>query len=381
MFDLHDSDAFPLISTLEESAIDIKYFPQSELPSAFKVLQKQKLIPLLLIEHFHEDHDFSKQNPKDYELFGLNNALIHLHSGLNSIGDKQCELWVGNSDWEFGQKSLLNDVELSFCSNAHSLIGSLSISLASESSLQELSRLYYEEIIEFISSHNKPNLLRMWNYFPDINHLDSGLGSSLERYQEFCIGRHNAFASGTKADFDYPAASAVGSSSQLGSPTMVILFIATSQPGLFLENPDQVSAYQYPSQYSPKSPSFARASICQTKKLQQLHISGTASIVGHESKYHGDIVNQAHQTIKNLKRLIQHSNEQFETKETFKLNNSAAGAPIIKVYLRNSQDKETIEPIIKDFSPDSKNICYLQADVCRQELDIEIEMLLNAYLV
>ena len=153
-----------------------------------------------------------------------------------------------------------------------------------------------------------------------------------------------------------------------------------NRPGLFLENPDQISAYQYPSHYSPKSPSFARASICQSTKLQQLHISGTASIVGHESKFHGDIIKQTHQTIRNLKRLIQHSNEKCVEDEPFNLASPASESAAIKVYLRNPADLDKVLPIIQDFTLDSKNTCYLQADICRQELDIEIEMLLNSHI-
>ena len=157
---------------------------------------------------------------------------------------------------------------------------------------------------------------------------------------------------------------------------MTILFIATGASGLFLENPDQVSAYEYPRQYSPKSPSFARASIYREQEVIQLYISGTASIVGHESKFHGDIVNQTHQTLKNLSRLIDHTNAQESIQDnTFDISEVF---PAIKVYLRNPMDRDSVAPLVEQFALHSDNICYLQADICRQELDIEIEMLLTA---
>lgn len=356
------------------------YLPQSKLLSTLAGFTEyqdasQKISPLLLLEHYPQVIDSENYQP--------DHTCIQLQSGLQSIGEKQCELWVAEGEWEQGVIDLSSEAELSFSFNEQFLIGSLSIPLVSGSSLQNISQLYYERIIDFIQTQNKPHLLRMWNYFPKINQSDSSESGFLERYQQFCIGRHNAFASSVEKEFKYPAASAVGSCSDTYSETkMVILFIATHESGRFLENPDQISAYQYPNHYSPKSPSFARASIFQTENHQQLYISGTASIVGHESQFSGDVINQTHQTIRNLKRLIEHSNgdcinDKAICDEVFSLASSSVGAPIIKVYLRNPDDKEKVAPIIEDFSPDSEYICYLQADVCRQELDIEIEMLLN----
>ncbi|MCU7940115.1 MAG: hypothetical protein KZQ64_01940 [gamma proteobacterium symbiont of Bathyaustriella thionipta] len=154
---------------------------------------------------------------------------------------------------------------------------------------------------------------------------------------------------------------------------MVIVFIATRKRGVFLENPDQISAYEYPAYYSPESPSFSRAAVYQCSASRQLFISGTASIVGHQSLFHDDIAGQTQQTIKNLKRLIEHANAQTGTISQFDLSNS----PAVKIYLRNPADLAIVLPIIKDTLSNGDNICYLHADICRQELDIEIEMLIN----
>ena len=159
---------------------------------------------------------------------------------------------------------------------------------------------------------------------------------------------------------------------------MLILFIATKQPVLFIENPDQISAYAYPSHYSPRSPSFARASVHQTSLNKQLYISGTASIVGHKSLFPGDIVGQTKQTIKNIEKLIQHAGKKFNVSTHFNISDSTADLSSIKIYLRNPDDLAKVTPLIQKFVPLCNNICYLQADICRQELDIEIEMLLNS---
>ena len=51
--------------------------------------------------------------------------------------------------------------------------------------------------------------------------------------------------------------------------------------------------------------------------------------------------------------------------------------PFIKVYLRNPDDFQKVSQLIQEFVPNCNNICFLQADICRQELDIEIEMLIS----
>lgn len=356
-----------LESSNESNTIDIQYVPQSQIQDILMVLKKQNVIPLLLLVHNQHFDSSSEFKP----------SFIHLQSGLAGIAHNNCqsyyELWTAKGVWQQGKQVLKGDTGnfISFCSNDEYLIGSLSIQLPLTSSLQEISQYYYEQILDFIALQGKKHLLRMWNYFPDINVKNN----NLERYQQFCVGRYNAFSQKLKKTLQYPAASAVGSYSSCSSCSskMVVVFIATKKACIFLENPDQISAYHYPEDYSPKSPSFARAAVYQNLNSSQLYISGTASIVGHQSCFHNDIIGQTQQTIKNLKRLIEHANSQRETQRFFRLSDSIA----IKVYLRNPADIAIVSPLIQDFLPDCSNICYLHADICRQELDIEIEMLVN----
>ncbi|TFG59857.1 MAG: hypothetical protein E4H32_09500, partial [Nitrospirales bacterium] len=119
---------------------------------------------------------------------------------------------------------------------------------------EDLSRVAYERIFEYCTRSGFSHLLRIWNYFPDIHAEQYGL----ERYQRFCIGRHQAFSTSHKEFASIlPAASAVGTQ---GGPFQV-LFLAGKQPGRPLENPRQISAYKYPPIYGPKSPSFSRATL------------------------------------------------------------------------------------------------------------------------
>ena len=125
------------------------------------------------------------------------------------------------------------------------------------------------------------DLFRIWNYFPEIN----GDRDGLERYQRFCMGRHQAFSE-HYGDYKLalPAASAVGT---LSGPFQ-LYFLAGRQKAIHIENPRQISAYDYPPMYGPKSPSFARATLTSISKSSYLFLAGTASIVGHATQHQED---------------------------------------------------------------------------------------------
>jgi enamine deaminase RidA (YjgF/YER057c/UK114 family) len=188
-------------------------------------------------------------------------------------------------------------------------------------------------------------LLRVWNHVRGINSVDG----ELERYRSFCRGRHDAFAShgyGLRADL--PAASAVG----MREGSLATYFVASRGAAEQVENPRQVSAYDYPREYGPRSPSFSRATVAGSL----VFISGTASIVGHESRHHGDVDAQLDETIENLDQV--------------------AGATLgdiisLKVYVRDRNDCARIAARLAPRIP--APAIYLEADICRAELLLEIE--------
>src|SRR5690606_23756156 len=121
----------------------------------------------------------------------------------------------------------------------------------------------------------------VWNYVPYINQISEGL----EHYRQFNIGRWLAFETlfGRDLRSFMPAASAVG----ITSNAVMLTFIAGTRQPQYLENPSQVPAYHYPSEYGPRPPSFARAVLVQNTHRSpaciQGYLSGTASIEGHQT--------------------------------------------------------------------------------------------------
>ena len=224
----------------------------------------------------------------------------------------------------------------------------------------------YARLLTLIDSEGYPHLLRVWNYFPDIGDCRG----DLDRYMVFCRGRHQALEGHYgKLNRWLPAASAVGS--RHGG--IVIYFIASRTPGQHRENPRQMSAYCYPSQYGPKSPSFARATLVRGGGRDCLYISGTASIVGHASLHPDDAGAQLEETLANIKALIDSA-----TTEEGAHFDGFASVTHLKAYIRRAQDFPLIRARLDALLPKSTQCLYLEAEICRPELLLEIEAVATA---
>ncbi|NEP90150.1 MAG: hypothetical protein F6K18_26840 [Okeania sp. SIO2C2] len=144
----------------------------------------------------------------------------------------------------------------------------------------------YKTYLSLLELTQDWNLCRIWNYVPYINDESRGL----ENYKSFCKGRSLAFESFYGKDFcvKLPAATGIG----IADDTYAIYFIAVKENISNVENPEQISAYKYPPQYGPRSPSFARGTVIKRNGKRIGYLSGTASIKGHESVGQGNIEKQ-----------------------------------------------------------------------------------------
>jgi chorismate lyase / 3-hydroxybenzoate synthase len=236
--------------------------------------------------------------------------------------------------------------------------------------LENVTESLYREIFDGMDAAAMPHFSRAWHYLPAINSSED----ALERYRRFSIGRHEAFlAKGRQIERDAPAASALGSQTVAGqSGRLVIYFIATALRGTPIENPRQVSAYRYPAQYGPKSPTFARAFLAPAPQ-NAFYVSGTASIVGHDTLHLDDVRAQTRETIANILAL---NNE--AAKRGVDTSNHLAH---VKVYVRHAADISAVQQeietefIAKKVFDESMDIVYFEADICRRDLLVEIELL------
>lgn len=210
----------------------------------------------------------------------------------------------------------------------------------------------YRQLHQLLDGSQERNVLRVWNYLADIN---QGEGDA-ERYKHFCEGR--ARGMGTFFIDGFPAATAIGHHAAV--PRLQVYLLACDQPGQRIENPRQVSAWQYPRQYGRTAPTFARAMALPGEDA--LAISGTAAVVGHASAHHEDLDAQLEETLTNLEALL-----------------ASAGMPAgfdtqspLKVYVRHPRDASRVGEFLAARLPAVPTL-LLHGDICRSELLVEID--------
>lgn len=205
------------------------------------------------------------------------------------------------------------------------------------------------------SSQGEPFALwRVWHFLAGIT---QGSGDD-ERYRQFSLGRHRAVAATPGYEQRLPAATAVG---MTGGGLRVLLLAGVGVPQQ-VENPRQVSAFHYPRDYGPRSPSFSRAVWLPWQDGGDLIASGTASIVGHESRHAGRLQDQWQEVQRNLDGL----RSQIAPAAGWTLD-------YMTIYLRNRaawpQLRERLSPA------ERARISLVEADICRSDLDVEAEAL------
>jgi enamine deaminase RidA (YjgF/YER057c/UK114 family) len=219
----------------------------------------------------------------------------------------------------------------------------------------------YRQMYATLAAAGTPHLVRVWNYLPEIN-IDT---HGLERYRQFNTARHEAsLACGRAIAGGVPAASALGAAS--GSP-LTIYFLASRRAPAFIENPRQVSAYRYPAQYGPRSPAFSRATVLGAGSAAVLFISGTASIVGHQTLHAGDPAAQTRETLVNIEALLAQAARRCDM-ETLALETLQ-----YKVYVRDPRELPAIRAELESALGPRAALLYLKADICRRDLSVEIE--------
>jgi chorismate lyase/3-hydroxybenzoate synthase len=268
-------------------------------------------------------------------------------------GGPVLERWHAGPGVRYGQVGTVR-----LAQTADLLFGALEAAEGAEASarsgLEAATEWAYRQIHAALEASGHAHLVRVWNYLPRINTATRGL----ERYRQFNIARQRALlACGREVHGNVPAASALGSQ----DGPLVIYFLAARAAPRFLENPRQMSAYHYPPEYGERAPSFSRATLIERAGRPLLFLSGTSSIVGHRTLHAGDAAAQTRETLTNIEALL-------EAAGVFGLEELA-----YKIYVRRAQDLAEVRREIDAALGAQPQRVYLQADVCRADLTVEIE--------
>ena len=207
------------------------------------------------------------------------------------------------------------------------------------------------------------DIVRQWNYIEQITHLSP----EGQNYQQFNDARSRFYA---KTDWvnGYPAATGIGTS--YGGVTIVVDAARDSgKCSQAIDNPLQVSAHAYSQQVlidsnntrHKSTPKFERARRLNIDDNSIIYISGTAAIRGEESSPSNDISEQLKLTMENIAHLYICS--EYEPK-------------MLRIYLKHRSNWPEVNNWIKNNCNSIETLC-VEADICRQELLIEIEGIAN----
>lgn len=275
-----------------------------------------------------------------------------LRLGMDALaGSAALELWRGAAPVSLGETG-----EFRFARNGEYFFGQRRVPEAALGDMAEATRQLYSELTALLKQQGFPWLLRSWNYIHDIHRGDG----DAERYRQFCLGRHRAVAGAPGYERALPAATVIGTT----APGMLIYFLAGKTPGRQVENPRQTSAFRYPREYGPASPSFSRATLVASSGL--LLMSGTASVVGHATRHPHDSQGQLDELLANVEALLHHAS-------TLHVLGNHWTPQMLRMYLRDPADLALAQTRVREaFGAEAPGV-FMQGDICRTDLRLEIE--------
>ncbi len=195
------------------------------------------------------------------------------------------------------------------------------------------------------------SIVRQWNYIERITFEDQ----DNQHYQEFNDARSELYSQCEWVD-GYPAATGIGA---LAGGVTIDFDATVGLPIAAIDNKMQVAAHAYSKdvllgEKSQKTtPKFERAKLTG----DMLYISGTAAIRGEESLVGVSAAEQTRITLENIDELLRES--------------ECGAARTLRVYIKHKEDFEQIRDVVEEYAP--YDALYIFADICRDELLVEIE--------
>lgn len=239
-------------------------------------------------------------------------------------------------------------------------------------SISRQSQELFDKVEKILAAEAMPvaSIVRQWNYIEKIVAVDS---DGHQHYQDFNDVRSRFYS---QADWKegYPAATGIGT--QWGGVMVDIdaLLVKEKSVAIYpLDNPLQVPAHAYSGGVllggsEKTTPKFERGKALAFPDGGMIYVSGTAAIRGEHSLTGIGIEAQTQATLENIAFLI--------SKENLKASGvsatSDASLQILRVYVKQEKDEAAARAIIEDAFPNLP-VVYVVADVCRDELLIEME--------
>ena len=235
--------------------------------------------------------------------------------------------------------------------------------------IREQSEQTFRKVEEILKAEqmNFGDIVRQWNYLEGITDIAHGN----QCYQDFNDVRSQFYAT-SEWQSGYPAATGIGA--QHGGIQIDFNAVSGKIGIIPLDNDWQRAAHVYSDEvlisHRPDTekgtPKFERGKSLSDHQQEVIYISGTAAIRGEESMVTGDVLWQTEITLENIQHLIGLE----EGKE--KLPEHSGKLELLRVYLKNEKDAQIVKEDLDKLCP-GVPVAYLYADVCREELLVEIE--------
>ncbi len=227
--------------------------------------------------------------------------------------------------------------------------------------LQEATRAVYRDMLHLARAQGRPSILRIWNHFPGI--CESG--GAQNRYQEFCEGRRQALLADEQArGAPLPAVTTTGSQAD----GLVVYFLSSQDAGAALHNPRQTAPSNYPPHLGPHGPSFCRGVAHEEAGAGRVYLSGTASIVGHETQHVGDAAEQARELLRNHAAVLEQARAALPG-----CSAQLGTLPFEKIYLMRPEDQEAVQSVLREIFGEALPQYFLHSALCREDLLLEME--------
>ena len=332
-------------------------------------LPKLAAAPSLRIDYTHEALDTLLAIDDTLAVIGFGSRAPqhddsrYLRVALEPLGTAPFEHWRGTAPVARGREGSGSDQGVTWAEDGALQFGALELD-EGEHGIESIAEAIYARMLAFTRSRGYPHLLRTWNYLDGIT---SGDGDA-ERYRRFCIGRARGIGDIDPATL--PAATAIGrvqASRVDGVRRLQVYWLAARTPGTPLENPRQVSAYHYPRQHGPQPPSFARAMLPASAAMPLL-LSGTAAVVGHESRHADSVAAQLNETLTNFDSLLSAAHARRPA-----LPAHFGSHTRLKVYVRDREELAEVAALLQARLDPAVSWLVLHATICRRELRIEID--------
>jgi enamine deaminase RidA (YjgF/YER057c/UK114 family) len=239
----------------------------------------------------------------------------------------------------------------------------------------------FKEVLEVLEQEGMTydNVVRQWNYIGEILKVDRQNGCDIQNYQLFNEVRNQYFKE-FRTKKEYPAATGIGKSHRGVSIDFCAINENRHVKAYSVDNEKQITPYAYAQSVLvgessdgtkvKQAPQFERAKLVVTPLANTLFLSGTASIIGEETIGVGNLEKQTKITAQHLNTLQGYQNLSNYCQS---FGFTRGEYVCLRVYVKNASDMRNAKMLCASYFGESVPMAFVLADVCRDNLLIEIE--------